>query len=140
MIILDTSVLSMIFRRTETAPSHPVISVFRRLIEDDVSLGVPGAVHQELLSGVRSQHAFQALEDALSGFTLLLADKPTHRLAAQIHATCRASGVSAASFDALIAAHTIVVGGELLTLDADFRHMAPLISLRLTPIETVGEL
>jgi predicted nucleic acid-binding protein len=74
------------------------------------------------------------LEEALSGFTLLLADKAIHRVAAQTQASCRARGVSAASFDALIAAHTLVVGGELLTLDNDFRHISPVVGLRLTPI------
>jgi predicted nucleic acid-binding protein len=134
VIVLDTSALSMVFRRSSAATPHPVLPLFRRLVEDDAPLAVPGVVYQELLSGVKSASAFQALEEALSGFTLLLADKAIHRVAAETQASCRARGVSAASFDALIAAHTLVVGGELLTLDNDFRHIAPVVGLRLTPV------
>lgn len=138
MIVLDTSALSMVFRRSPRARAasepHPVVTLFKRLIEEDAPLGVPGIVFQELLSGVKSQTAAQALEEALSGFPLLLADQAIHRVAAQSQAACRARGVSLASFDALISAHALVVDGELLTLDDDFRLAAPIVGLRLCAV------
>jgi predicted nucleic acid-binding protein len=134
MIILDTSALSMVFRRprANVAP-HPVVGLFRRLIDDDEDLRLPGVVLQEMLSGVRDDEAFVRLSEALSGFPLLLADEDTHLRAARIRNACRGAGIAAASFDCLIAAHTLVADAELLTLDDDFSHMAPVVGLRLRP-------
>jgi predicted nucleic acid-binding protein len=135
MIVLDTSALSMVFRRRrEPEAEHPVVGMFRRLVEDDEDLRVPGVVYQELLSGVRDSTSFTRLEATLEGFPLLLADPPTHRRAAQIRNACRAAGVAAASFDCLIAAHALQHDGALLTLDRDFVHMSPVVGLRLRAV------
>lgn len=135
MIVLDTSALSMVFRRRRSAEAaHPVVDVFRQLVEDDVDLRVPGVVYQELLSGVRDATSFARLEAALEGFPLLFADQLAHRRAAQVRTACRAAGVTAASFDCLIAAHALQHDAELLTLDRDFVHMRPVVGLRLRAV------
>ncbi len=131
MIVVDTSVLSMVFRRASPVVLHPVVPLFSQLVEDDQDLGIPGIVFQELLSGVRDAEAFERLATALSGFPLLLADEQTHRNAARVRNLCRAGGVAAASFDCLICAHTLERNAELLTLDADFTHMAAIVGLKL---------
>jgi len=54
VIVLDTSALSVVFRRSrpdETAVPAPAL-VLKRLIAEDVPMAVPGIVLQELLSGV----------------------------------------------------------------------------------------
>lgn len=135
MIVLDTSAVSMIFRRAAPKqPLHPVVDEFRRLVETDEELLLPGVVYQELLSGVRTEQAFNALEEALSGFPILLADEATHRKAAQIRNACRSAGITAAAFDCLIAAHTNVLpSGALLTLDEDFNPISKVVKLNLHP-------
>ena len=135
MIVLDTSALSMVFRRVASdQPLHPVVDEYRRLVETDEELLLPGVVYQELLSGVRSEQAFNKLEEALSGFPILLADEATHRKAAQIRNMCRGAGITAAAFDCLIAAHTsLLPTGALLTLDEDFQHMSKVVKLNLHP-------
>lgn len=132
MIVLDTSALSMVFRRTAAdAPLHPVVSLFRALVTSDEELQVPGVVYQEILSGVKSAAACAVLEEALSGFPLLLADQSTHLSAARVKNQCRAAGIAAATLDCLICAHALQHGAELLTLDGDFEHMSPIVGLRL---------
>ncbi len=134
MIVLDSSVLSQVFRRVKHEEPHAVVDVFRRLVDSDAELLVPGVVYQELLSGVRTPKAGKELERALEGFPVLLATRGTHRLAADVSNECRAKGVTVASFDSLIAAHTIERDAVLLTLDADFRHLTRASSrLRLHP-------
>lgn len=134
MIVLDTSVLSLVFRRAAAATTHPAVRQFRRLVDDDAGLAVPGIVFQELLSGVKNPEDFKRLEEALSGFPLLLADRVAHRRAAMVRNACRSAGIAAASFDCLIAAQALIADAELFTLDADFVHVARATRLKLTRI------
>lgn len=132
MIVLDTSVLSLAFRRrSTTAPESPAAKELRRLIEQDVPLFVPGIVAQELLSGVRAEAQFRKLRELLSGFPLLLAEERHHLRGARISNECRRAGRSFSTIDCLIAAHALELPGPLLTADVDFRGMAPLCGLKL---------
>ena len=132
MIVLDTSILSLVFRRRRDAGDEPPpIAVLRKWIAEDVPLAVPGIVLQELLSGVRSQEQFRKLAGAMAGFPLLLADHTHHVRAAQISNACRRHGVACSTIDALIAAQVIESGGRLLTTDADFQRIAMHSPLKL---------
>jgi predicted nucleic acid-binding protein len=126
VIVLDTSVLSTVYRRRAAAssPPPPAAAHLHELIRADVELCVPGIVVQELLSGLKNPADVRRLQDELSGFRLLLADRDTHVAAAGIHTTCAARGVAAATVDCLIAAHAVQVDGALFTLDADFTRIA----------------
>jgi len=125
VILLDTSVLSLAFRRRGREGAEPdAVASLQRLIEEDVELAVPGIVVQELLSGLRSESEFARLEDRLSGFRVLLADEEAHRSAARLANACRAAGIAASTVDCLIAAQALESGAALFTLDADFKTMA----------------
>ena len=132
MIVLDTSVLSLAYRR-KAGPSsdHPAVRELERLLDQDAPMCLPGVVLQELLSGVRRTAVRRKLDDILSGFPLLLATRATHILAAELHSRCRAKGVVAHTVDCLIAAHAVEAGAALLTTDDDFKHMAKHTSVRL---------
>lgn len=134
MIVVDTSVLSAVFRRAKRAAPPPVAIRFAELLRQDEDLRVPGIVFQELLSGVKTPADSRRLEDALSGFPLLLATRATHLQGALIRNACRAGGIAAQTVDCLIAAHAIGHGATLLTLDADFRHIAKYTGLVLAEV------
>lgn len=134
MILLDSSVLSMVFRRSRALDPHPAIRQFRVLVENDRAMAIPGVVFQEVLSGVKTTSSFHRLEDALSGFPLLLADRAAHRRAAQVRNACRGAGIAAASFDSLIAAQALLADAELFTLDDDFVRMSRVTGLKLTKL------
>ncbi|MDB4956354.1 MAG: PilT protein [Myxococcales bacterium] len=132
MIVLDTSVLSLAFRRPRhRAPLFPEVQQLGVLIKADAIVAVPGIVLQEVLSGVKTREGFTKLEDLLGGFPLLLATRDHHVVAAEIRTTCRAAGVAASGIDCLIAAHAISNDAELFTTDDDFRKMAPHCRLAL---------
>ena len=133
MIVLDTSILSLAFRRRrrETGDEPPPLAALRKLIADDAPLAVPGIVLQELLSGVRSGQQFRKLQRAVAGFPLLLAGDAHHVRAAQISNACRRRGVACSAIDALIAAQVIESGGRLFTIDADFQRIATHSPLKL---------
>ncbi|MGH9365614.1 MAG: type II toxin-antitoxin system VapC family toxin [Thermoanaerobaculia bacterium] len=132
MIVLDTSVLSAVFRRRRPPAQEPeAAGVLRKIISEDWPMAVPGIVLQELLSGVRGPDQFRSLKSHLEGFPILLATRQDHEGAAHIANTCRAAGVSTATVDCLIAAQTIAVQGEIFTLDRDFEAIAAHAKLRL---------
>ena len=98
--------------------------VLRRLIAADESIGLPGNVLQELLSGVREELQFEKLRRAMAGFPIVLATKRAHIEAAQIANRCRRSGVVVSTVDCLIAAIAIEHKAQLFTTDKDFTRIA----------------
>lgn len=132
MIVLDTSVLSHVFRRQTERPSEPnVIAQYISLVEGRDPIAIPGVVLQEILSGVRTADQFERLRSALEGFPILLASPDDHLEAARLMNRLRAAGIAGSSFDALIAAMTMRRGAVLFTLDRDFERMASVLPLKL---------
>ena len=132
MIVVDTSVLSLAFRRkTKPGPELPLVGDFRRLVEEDQPVVIPGIVLQELLSGVRAEDDFLRLLDILDGFPIFTAATAHHIAAAKISNACRQSGISASAVDCLIAAMAVESKAKLLTADEDFSHIARHCDLQL---------
>lgn len=135
MIVLDTSILSLAFRRRHRDEDDlPSVIALRKWIADDVPFSVPGIVLQELLSGVRKEEQFKKLREAMAGFPLLSANETHHVRAARISNACRLHGVSCSMIDALIAAQTIESGGRLFTTDDDFQRIAIHSPLKLVDL------
>lgn len=138
MILLDTSVLSLVFRRRRGgAPESSEAARLRRLIAADAPLAIPGIVVQELLSGVRDDRQAARLQGLIEGFPWVLARREHHLLAARIASRCRRAGVAVSTPDCLIAATAIEEAADLLTLDVDFTRIAQHAELRLFPLAEV---
>lgn len=131
MIVLDTSVLSIAYRRRAHTPLHPAVEFLDAAIQEDLALGVPGIVLQELLTGIRHDAQRERLESLMEGFPLLLPERGQFLLGARIANRCRSAGIATTAVDCLIAAQTIIAGGRLLTLDDDFLRIATRSELRL---------
>lgn len=132
MILLDTSILSLAFRRRRKGePEPPEVADLRRMTEEDEPIAVPGIVLQELLSGVRTQAEFARLRILMEGFPLILAGRSDHLSAARISNACARKGVSTSTVDCLIAALAISRKASLFTVDDDFVRMAPHSGLSL---------
>ena len=133
MIVLDTSVLSLAFRRRHRG--LPTASDTRleleRMIREDWPLLVPGIVLQELLSGIREAAEFERLRAITEGFPVITATIADHLAAASVANACRAKGIAASTIDCLIAAQAISAGFSLFTLDEDFLRIATCCSLVL---------
>ncbi len=136
MIVLDTTVLSLAFRRSTA--SSPVAERLQQLIEDDEPLAVPGIVLQEILSGIREPIRFAKMQEIMGGFPLLLAGKADHVAAARIANDCRRAGISTTTPDCLIAALSTRRNAELFTTDQDFAYMAEYSALRIFQTDRVN--
>jgi len=139
MIFLDTSVLSLAFRRRRGGEPEPRVAVvLRRLVADDAPMGVPGIVLQELLSGVRTPQEFDHLMGIMAGFPLVIARREDHLAAARVANACAREGVPTSTVDCLIAALAITRQAALFTLDADFARMAAPSGLTLFEVAKSG--
>lgn len=136
MIVVDTSVLSLAFRRRASIAVEPAaVTLLRRMMSDDIPLTIPGIVLQELLSGVRREEDSSRLQRLLEGFPILLADRDHHVAAADISTACRRHGIAVTAVDCLIAALAISVEAPLFTIDRDFLRMAIHCGLQILPVE-----
>lgn len=132
MIFLDTSILSLAYRRRRRfGPEPGTVSILRKMILEDVPLAVPGIVLQEILSGVRTEAQFGKLQRLLEAFPIISAEPQHHVLAARIANACRRKGVAASTIDCLIAALATSSDAFLFTLDEDFGRMAPVCGVKL---------
>ena len=133
MILLDTSVLSRVFRRSRSCDEEIQFQrVVEALISSDTPLGIPGIVLQEVLSGIRVEKQFSDLEGRLrAAFTIVLPSIADHVEAARIRNRCLAKGLSLSGPDCLIAAMTLSRGYKLFTADDDFVSIARYTSLKL---------
>jgi hypothetical protein len=131
VILLDTSVLSHVYRRPANAAPSEVVSRFTSLVEEGLPLAIPGVVFQEILSGMRDHRQFDHLRAILDGFPRILADERDHLEAARLMNLFRQRGITASSIDALIGAMTILRDGILFTVDRDFAPFAKFASLRI---------
>ena len=136
MILLDTTILSLAYRRHhKIEPEPPAIEILRQMILDDVSLAVPGIVLQEVLSGVRTEAQFERLKRLLEAFPIMTAEPRHHVLAAKIANACRRKGVATSTVDCLIAALATSSDASLFTLDQDFVRMVPLCGMKLFSLQ-----
>jgi len=132
VILLDTSILSLAYRRRRRAEAEPhEVAVLRGMIREDVPLAIPGIALQEVLTGIRTEAQFGRLERALKAFPVISAEPQHHILAARIANACRRKGVATSTVDCLIAALATSNDVSLFTLDEDFVRMAPLCGMKL---------
>jgi len=133
VILLDTSVLSRVFRRRRPGPQERQLqATFETLMASDTPLGLPGIVLQEILSGLASEKHFRELRSKLLGaFTIIPASVGDHLEAARLKNFCAGKGVNVSGIDCLIAASAIAGGHELFAVDADFEAICKHSSLKL---------
>ncbi len=130
MFVIDTSVWSRALRRRRQAVEEsPEAALVRRLVLDNEPISIPGIVLQELLSGIKTRKEFDRLRRVLEPFSVVLATKEHHVLAAELCNTCKSAGLNVSPTDVLIAATAIHCKGVLVTGDNDFRRMAEYIDL-----------
>ena len=126
MILLDTSVLSRVLRRSRpSVQERRFQTAMENLIADDEALGLPGIVLQEVLSGIKSEKQFAELERHLAAsFTIVNATPTDHVDAARLKNRLLSKGLNVAGIDCLIA--TVAMNGShrLLAADADFALIA----------------
>ena len=132
-VLVDTSLWSLALRRRP----HQLSPAETRLVDewaDLVSSGravLIGPVHQEVLSGIRGEEAFEALRERLSAFRYLEILPGDYVQAAQFFNRCRSQGVTGSHVDMLICATAARYDVPIFTTDPDFSGYARHVPIRL---------
>ncbi len=140
MILLDTSVLSRVFRRPRPGPAERAFrAAFEALLAGDRSLGLPGIVLQEILTGLKSEKQFLELRgNLLAGFSIVTATLEDHVEAARLRNRCIGKGVNVSTVDCLIAASAIAGGHSLFAEDEDFEAIRRHSKLQLIGLQNLA--
>ena len=88
-------------------------------------------MRQEILSGIRSEAVFEALDEKLSSFRYLEIVPSDYVQAARFFNLCRAHGITGSQIDMLICASAYRYGVPILTTDPDFSMYARHVPIRL---------
>jgi len=130
VVLVDTSVWSLAFRRDQP-PDDPRVDHLRRCLVEGSEVVVTGFILQELLQGVKGPPQRRQLIERFAALALLDPDRGDHAAAAEVRNACRRRGVQLTTIDALIAALCLRHDLTLLTTDADFAHAARIVALRV---------
>lgn len=138
-VIVDTSVLSLAFRRPDTDDRSPIVDEFVDLVKRG-KVAIVGPVRQEILTGIRSAAQFERLRGKLSAFPDLPVGTQDYEQAARFSNVCRANGVQGSNTDFLLCAVGFLRGLPIFTTDKDFdsyrRHLK--IRLHKVPMRNHG--
>lgn len=130
VLLVDTSVWSLAFRRDQP-PDDPRVDHLRRYLVEGSELVVTGFILQELLQGVKGPKQRRQLIERFAALASVDPDRAAHVAAAEVRNACRRRGVQLTTIDALIAALCIRHDLTLLTADVDFYHAARIVPLQV---------
>lgn len=118
-VLVDTSVWSLALRRRKPAREEPVVAELARLIAE-FEVAIIGPIRQELLSGIREEAQFLALQEKLRAFPDLPLYTSDFETAARFFNQCRAKGIQGSNTDFLLCAVGVSRGMSIFTTDKDF--------------------
>lgn len=133
-VIVDTSVWSLALRRRaeQLSPDEStLVTRLRALMIDDLVVML-GPIRQELLSGIRSERAFETLRSRLTPFSDEPLTSHDYVRAADMSNRCRRAGIAGSAVDLLICAVAADRGASILTTDRDFVRYANVLPVRLS--------
>ncbi len=130
-ILVDTSVWSLAFRKKDKSEQDiAIINTLNQFIMNDEVVMI-GAIRQEILSGIRHDKQFKALQAKLNYFTDLTVTTNDYILAADCFNQCRRKGVQGSHIDFLICAVAIQNKLPIFTLDKDFTNYQNILDIQL---------
>lgn len=129
-LFADTSVWSLAYRRDSPSASAEV-GALREALTGGEPVVATGLVLLELLQGFVPARAQATIHAAFDSLEFVEPTREDYVAGAGLSNTCRRKGVQLATIDALIAQLCIAHDLVLLTADADFRHAAQHVPLRV---------
>ncbi|MFZ5764897.1 MAG: type II toxin-antitoxin system VapC family toxin [Thermodesulfobacteriota bacterium] len=118
MVLVDTSVWSLAFRRNLPTDSAEVAELIELIREMRVQM--IGPIRQEILSGIKNRAQFRKLRDHLRAFPDLDINTRDYELAADFFNICRGKGIQGSNTDFLICAIAANRKIPIFTTDGDF--------------------
>ena len=107
-----------------------MVEEWARLVRSGEAVLV-GPIRQEILSGIRREETFIAIQESLGDFRYLDIFPSDYDLAARFFNVCRAHGITGTAVDLLICAVAHRFDVPIFTTDVDFQHYAPHVQIRL---------
>ena len=129
-LFADTSVWSLAYRR-DSPPASAEVAALREALTGGERIVATGLVLLELLQGFVPARAQATIRAAFESLEFVEPAREDYIAAAGLSNACRRKGVQLATIDALIAQLCIAHDLLLLTTDADFRHAARHVPLRV---------
>jgi predicted nucleic acid-binding protein len=130
VLLADTSAWSLLLRR-DTPPDIPEVSALRAALGGHEAVATTGLILQELLQGFVPRGVQDAITERFGALLYLDPTREDHVAAAVLSNICRRKGVQLTTVDALIGQLCIAHDLVLLTTDADFRHAAQHVPVRV---------
>lgn len=128
-VLIDTSIWSRALRRDE---GHN--QTIRKQLGDLIAghrAQIIGPIRQEILSGIRDDKQFEALNAHLSAFPDLPVLSDDYITAAKFFNLCRQKGIQGSNTDFLICAVAMRSRLEIFTSDKDFKEFAKVLPIAL---------
>jgi predicted nucleic acid-binding protein len=129
-LLIDTSVWSEALRRKEKSLNSSETLV-RRIIENNDEIVIVGIILQEILSGITNKKLFSEIRNILNDFSYVEITKEDYIYAAELRNKCKQKGITAGSFDFLIAGAAIRNELTLVTYDNDFKNISKYTELKI---------
>ena len=133
MILVDTSVWSLVFRRNRkdlNPHEKHVVFAMRDLIVAGEALSI-GPVRQELLSGVSDTAFFKRLQEQIESQLDIPLTDDIWILAARLFNTCRATGIAPDAIDMTVCAAASTHSLPIFTTDPDFTRYTTVLPIKL---------
>jgi predicted nucleic acid-binding protein len=121
-VLVDTTIWSLALRRRshQLSPEEKgLVGHWADLVTSRRAV-LTGPIRQEILSGIRSEEVFAALQEKLSAFRYLEILPGDYDQAARFFNQCRAGGISGSHVDMLLCATAHRYGVPIFTTDPDF--------------------
>jgi len=120
MVLVDSCVWSLSFRRRKEAALDPGEQRLRNLLLDLIAQGnvaMIGPIRQEVLSGIRQIDQFQKLKSRLASIKDADLTTPQYEEAARLYNLCRSRGVECGPIAILLCAVAMEKKWAILTYD-----------------------
>lgn len=132
--LIDTSVWSEALQRKDKSITSSE-SVIRKIIDNNDEIVVTGIILQEILSGISNPKLFAEIKKILNDFSYLETVKDDYIYAAELRNKCRQKGITAGSYDFLIASVAIRNKLILVTFDKDFINISKHTKLKILNVD-----
>ena len=133
-LLIDTSVWSEALRRKDKSLNSSE-SVIRKIIDNNDEIVVTGIILTEILSGISNPKLFAEIKKILNDFSYLETVKDDYIYAAELRNKCRQKGITAGSYDFLIASVAIRNKLILVTFDKDFINISKHTKLKILNVD-----
>lgn len=132
-VLIDTTIWSLALRRREdqlSTEERALVAEWKDLALSDQAV-LMGPIRQEVLSGIREESMFAALQELLADFRSLDVLPADFDQAAKFFNICRSQGIAGTPIDMLICATAFRHSLPIFTVDQDFPFYVRHLPIRL---------